>query len=88
MCSSPFNFVRNIQFNASMKMDAPNTLIVMRSLKDDLDAHDTTIRKAKHIARRFRLGWGTMRVAVGMALSAQLYKLIKEIDMTTLSEDV
>lgn len=77
--SAPFNYVRNMQFNCPIERRAPKMGDVLSML----------IRDSKHSARplrflqsRLRLGWGTGRVASGMALSSFMYEKCTELSGT------
>jgi hypothetical protein len=69
IASSPFNFVRNIQFNANQKEPAPSAAAVLRRLLVEAAAKEGVAGKLGHVQERLRVGWGTLRVAAGMAAS-------------------
>ena len=70
--SSPFNYVRNIQY-ASSPAAAPTTIwSELRAF-----AHEVRGSAApwQAVQRRLRLGWGSLRVGVGMAVGTKVYEL-------------
>jgi len=75
--SSPFNYVRNIQYSVQPDVKADSTMKVLEDLWKDAAAKETTSLRLSHLQSRLRLGWGTARVGCGMALAAQFYSLIK-----------
>jgi hypothetical protein len=75
--SSPFNYLRNIQFARSAKKEAQTMPVIMQSLRDEVAAARGPFAKASIIQGRLRVGWGTLRVASGMAIGAHFYDLFK-----------
>ena len=72
--SSPFNYVRSIQF-ATHSHDKPDTIryIFLQNIRD-LTSNRLTLReKSTYLNVRLKIGWGTARVALGMAIGSQLY---------------
>jgi hypothetical protein len=57
--SAPFNFARNLQFAQPIADRPMSTADALRALW-----------REEHMVRRLNLGWGTLRVAAGMALTA------------------
>lgn len=76
--SSPFNYVRNIQYSVQPDVKADSTMTVLKDLWKDAAAKESTRLRLSHLQSRLRLGWGTARVGCGMALTAQFYSLIKQ----------
>ena len=72
--SAPFNYVRNIKYGWSAKSVPPHSWTILLDL-----ARETRVvaHPAKHVQERLRLGWGTARVAVGMAVGQYLYEFTK-----------
>ena len=75
--SSPFNYLRNIQFARSAKKEAQTMPVIMQSLRDEVAAARGAFAKASIIQGRLRIGWGTLRVASGMAIGAHFYDMCK-----------
>lgn len=72
--SAPFNYVRNIKYGWSAKSVPPHSWTILLDLARETR---TVARPAKHVQERLRLGWGTARVAVGMAVGQYLYEFTK-----------
>ncbi len=74
--SSPFNYWRNLQF-ATNPGDTP---VGMRQCMSELSSSIREARGAREklaqISLKLRVGWGTVRVATGMAVGQQLYDYI------------
>lgn len=73
--SSPLNYIRNIQFHRHSAKQCPTMRIVILKLGFELYREKTYFKRLKMLQHRFRIGWGTLRVAVGMGLGAKLYSL-------------
>lgn len=72
--SAPFNFVRNIQFGTPPNEHAASTTQILRDLLRDCK-HESS--PWNYLQDRLRIGWGTARVAVGMAVGYELYDITK-----------
>ena len=72
--SSPFNYVRSIQFGTHSH-DTPDTIrYIFKKNINGLRSNKLTLRqKYRYINVRLKIGWGTARVALGMAIGSQLY---------------
>ena len=82
MLSSPFNFVRNIQYaTAKDEKKIPSMMTVMRALYyDGMKESDGGVFKAvQYWMFRLRIGWGTARVAVGMRVTSFGYEITQKI---------
>lgn len=71
--SGPFNLARNVQYSTSSLDTAPTTRQVLQELWQQTKARRTLWEKWHHVQNRLRIGWGTARVAVGMALGHFIY---------------
>mmetsp|Transcript_17742 Transcript_17742/g.30142 ORF Transcript_17742/g.30142 Transcript_17742/m.30142 type:complete len:187 (+) Transcript_17742:1-561(+) len=71
--SGPFNLARNVQYGTSSLQTAPTTKEVLRELWKEVRALPSWNQKWHHVQNRLRIGWGTMRVGVGMALGHYVY---------------
>lgn len=71
--SSPLNFVRNVQYATRPSAHQSSAFAILSSLWRDARAQRDGANALTLVQERLRIGWGTMRVAVGMGLSAQLY---------------
>jgi hypothetical protein len=73
VASGPFNYVRNIHYATSSRDTADGTLQVLRKLAADVNDQPTRIQKLHFLQNRLRIGWGTMRVAMGVAFGHSVY---------------
>ena len=74
LASAPLNFVRNMKYAARFDRRSPTIAAVLTSLAREMAASPTPLR---FMLDRFRVGWGTARVAIGMAVGWELYELAK-----------
>ena len=74
MVSSPFNYVRNIKYGWPSESQPPSSYRILIDLCKDTK---NSGRFARHLQERLRLGWGTARVAFGMAVGQYLYETAK-----------
>jgi len=72
--SSPFNYVRNIKYGWPAEMKPPTSTRILIDLMAEAKASG---RMMWHLQERLRVGWGTARVAVGMATGQFLYEMLK-----------
>jgi hypothetical protein len=68
--SSPFNYARNIKFACPSNQKPPSTYYVLSTLVRDVVTSPNPVFNA---VDRLKIGWGTLRVAIGMALGQYLY---------------
>ena len=61
----------------SAKKEAQTMPVIMQSLRDEVAAARGPFAKASIIQGRLRVGWGTLRVASGMAIGAHFYDMFK-----------
>lgn len=74
--SAPFNFIRNIQFGTPPNEKPHTATGILYDLYNDCK-HSK--RPFSYLQDRLRIGWGTARVAVGMAVGYELYDLTKQV---------
>lgn len=72
--SSPFNYVRNMQYATIMGEKQRGTwfhlnLLVKEAIEEE--------KPFSFLQRRLRIGWGSLRVAFGMGVGNELYDLAK-----------
>ncbi|MES1910389.1 MAG: hypothetical protein MHM6MM_002992 [Cercozoa sp. M6MM] len=72
--SAPFNFARNMQYAIHPRDETTSTLRTLYVLMQETRESPQPLR---FLLRRLRIGWGTARVAVGMAMSQLVYEQIK-----------
>ena len=78
--SSPFNYIRNIKYGWPASETPPAGLRILSDLV--VECGDKTReggwkQGAAHMQDRLRIGWGTARVAVGMAVGYEIYEMAK-----------
>ena len=71
--SGPFNLARNIQYSTKSKHVSDSVVVVLQDFNTEISQRHKLIDKLKHVQNRLRLGWGTIRVAGGMAFGQILY---------------
>ena len=74
--SGPFNLARNEQYAAKARNPRPSMVHVLRNLwweaRAARNAHGT-LAGWSYVQQRLRVGWGTVRVACGMAFGHHVY---------------
>lgn len=73
--SSPLNYFRNIQFHKNTLKTCPTMRNIFQRLCYEIRQEKSIIEKLKVIQHRLRIGWGTLRVAIGMGFGSKLYSL-------------
>mmetsp|Transcript_6579 Transcript_6579/g.13329 ORF Transcript_6579/g.13329 Transcript_6579/m.13329 type:complete len:302 (-) Transcript_6579:355-1260(-) len=78
LISSPFNYARNLQYAHDLSRGHLSTTAVFRNLWREAQENklNTQESRASFLARRLTIGWGTLRVSVGIAFSSQIYNLL------------
>eukprot|EP00035_Acanthoeca_spectabilis_P031897 m.16176 g.16176 ORF g.16176 m.16176 type:complete len:393 (-) comp5021_c0_seq1:366-1544(-) len=71
--SGPLNYVQNIQYGTSSRETQLTIRQALRALVQEAAGQPTLHTKVGLIQDRLRIGWGTVRVAVGMAFGNLLY---------------
>ena len=74
--SSPLNYWRNVQFNTVPGQEAITFKQCMKDLVNEIRVIPDYGGKVRHLGIKFRIGWGTLRVGLGMALGQQLFDSI------------
>lgn len=72
--SGPFNLARNVQYATKSRHIRPSIIEVFQTLANEVDRQRSLYHKFQHVQNRLRIGWGTARVAVGMAFGQYLYE--------------
>lgn len=65
--SAPFNYARTIQYATAPDKPAPSVREALHHLNEESRAHKG-VERFSFFQQRFRIGWGSARVAVGMAV--------------------
>ena len=73
IASGPFNLARNEQYATKSRQTAPSIQQVFRVLYQQVSSFPTYAEKWNHLQNRLRIGWGTARVAVGIAFGHWFY---------------
>ena len=72
--SSPFNFARMKVYSPSVLGQPQSTLAILHDLsKDVLASQATVLGRAQFMFGRLNVGWGALRVGLGMGLGSQIY---------------
>ena len=71
VAAAPFNFVRNIQYGRLHEKNALKTGYLPKSLWREAGMSD--IGRLRYLQKRMNIGWGTLRVGMGMGIGSQLY---------------
>jgi hypothetical protein len=71
--SGPFNLARNVQYGTRSIHVAETVREVLINLHRETQERPTRREKWKHVQSRLRIGWGTARVAIGMAFGHSIY---------------
>lgn len=71
--SGPFNLARNVQYFSKSSQTAPTTYEVLVELAHETRDLQSYRQKLLHLQKRLRIGWGTARVATGMAFGHYCY---------------
>ena len=71
--SGPLNYARNMQYAAPMSSSSPSTLAAVDKLFRTAWKQPTWPAAAGYLQHRLRIGWGSARVAVGMAVGQALF---------------
>lgn len=78
--SSPLNYARNMQFGVGDGKAPPTIGQALRALRADVVARRESTASWRQAAiyaqMRLGLGWGTLRVGLGMSLGQQLYDFL------------
>jgi hypothetical protein len=76
--SGPFNLARNVQYATRSKHAADTMSKVWQDLVQETQARPSLVGKAMYVQNRLRIGWGTVRVAVGMSFGHFVYDKLME----------
>lgn len=72
--SSPFNYVRNIQYSTPPEKIPHSIFKILSGLWKKASCKDSWWESIKYVQFRLRIGWGTARVGCGMAFGAYVYE--------------
>eukprot|EP00045_Choanoeca_perplexa_P002971 m.27980 g.27980 ORF g.27980 m.27980 type:complete len:324 (-) comp11797_c0_seq1:50-1021(-) len=71
--SGPLNYARNMQYATSLKQPCPSTWRVIADLFTNARNQPSWRAKLHYLQFRLRVGWGSLRVAVGMSAGQALF---------------
>jgi hypothetical protein len=74
--SGPFNYVRNVQFATKSRNRADSTARVLRDLFEEAETKKG-FQKWSFLQSRLRVGWGTLRVALGISFGHAIYDTLQ-----------
>jgi hypothetical protein len=75
--SSPLNYARNLKYGTAPGREVPTVLHLLEELRTHVLHHKTYKARFTILQRRLVLGWGTARVALGMALGQYIFDNIQ-----------
>jgi hypothetical protein len=75
--SSPLNYARNMKYGTPASERPKSTPAILRELWKQTKEKKGTAARIYFLQNELRIGWGTARVAVGMAVAAELYEFAK-----------
>lgn len=77
--SSPFNYVRNMQYATPPNLKPPTTKEALTNVwNESKNSQRSFLGRMSFFQQQFRIGWGTARVAVGMAVGQKLFNWTQE----------
>jgi hypothetical protein len=76
--SSPFNFARNLIYGAPPSGCPLSTMTLCSYLIKETMSLTTARTRLAHINSRLNVGWGTLRVGVGMASGQLLFRYVQD----------
>jgi hypothetical protein len=80
--SSPLNYVRNIHY-ATPPTSSPQTVIkILEELWKESLKESSSFKSFRFLQHRLRIGWGTARVACGMAVGSKLYEVCAQTSLS------
>ena len=71
--SSPLNYARNMQYATPAGQKCKTALQLVRELWANAASRDGVVEGVRYTNTRLRVGWGTLRVATGMAITASIF---------------
>lgn len=77
IASAPFNYTRNMKFKTKPGQVVPSTWLSLKLLSAAARKEPTRLAALLHLQRALGIGYGTARVAVGMAVGQGLFQVTK-----------
>ncbi|HSW70516.1 MAG TPA: hypothetical protein VLH77_00880 [Gammaproteobacteria bacterium] len=79
IAASPFNYARNIQYKMPLQQPAPTVKeILISTHKESKTQNKTLLSRINFFSKTFQLGWGTVRVGVGIATGQIIFDEAKK----------
>lgn len=75
VASAPFNFARNVQYATKSEKETKGILPILSKLATNVAEQPDYYSQWSVLQNRLRIGWGTARVAIGMAFAHHIYDL-------------
>jgi len=75
--SGPFNYARSMQYACKADEVTPSIMNVLKTLWQECHQQGSVWRGMSHLQQRLRVGWGTARVGVGMAIGQHVFDWAK-----------
>ena len=85
--SGPFNLVRNVQYSTKSSEISPTSYEVISELMNETRQIESTPQQLRYLSQRLRIGWGTARVATGMAFGHWVYDGLHRLAHTKEEEE-
>jgi hypothetical protein len=78
--ASQFNYVRSVQYATSSRQLQPSTAHVLRDLARHVveESDGSWLHRLRILQVRLRVGWGTLRVAMGMSFAHAVYDALQK----------
>lgn len=77
--SSPFNYIRNRRYSVPFNKPAPSWKMIVQRLMKETRVLPTRYERVRYLQARLCIGWGTLRVAVGISLGQIAYDYLTQI---------
>jgi hypothetical protein len=79
LLSSPMNYVRNIHYATPPSVHHESARVILYQLWKKSETNTTSLfSRCVYLQHQLRVGWGTARVACGMALGAHIYEMCSQ----------
>jgi len=75
--SSPLNYARNLKYGVTPGHVVPSVRCLLSDLWQSIQKRETWREKIMLLQARLVLGWGTLRVAIGMALGQCIFDVVQ-----------
>ena len=77
--SGPWNYARNIQYSTRSKEIQPSIQQVFVELLAEVRLQPSGIQRFHYLQHQLRVGWGTLRVAMGLAFAHSIYDGLQDV---------